>query len=101
MLTSLQESASATDKKGTLLCLSRPAASSARHPTSCVKTFSYSAIIPFLPFLPPPPSVLLFPSSYKQSVLLVCRTLAMVKPDAVQHLGSIVDAVLQSGFILR
>ncbi|KAL3130446.1 hypothetical protein ABBQ38_008268 [Trebouxia sp. C0009 RCD-2024] len=28
------------------------------------------------------------------------RTLAMVKPDAVQHLGSIVDAVLQSGFIL-
>ncbi len=36
---------------------------------------------------------------FTQSML--CRTLAMIKPDAVQHLGQIVDAVLQSGFILR
>jgi nucleoside diphosphate kinase len=33
--------------------------------------------------------------------VLLCRTLAMIKPDAVQHLGKILTAVHQAGFTIR
>ena len=30
-----------------------------------------------------------------------CRTLAMVKPDAIKHLGKILNAIYQSGFRVK
>jgi nucleoside diphosphate kinase len=32
---------------------------------------------------------------------MICRTLALVKPDAVQHTGKILHAIQEHGFVVR
>lgn len=37
---------------------------------------------------------------FSPSVFLLYRTLAMIKPDAVTKMGSIIEAILDTGFLI-